>query len=108
MDITRRTLLYAATASLLPRVQAISTSSSDERAALTAALHNTSASAVILHQQFGKILAQRGDVKRADTPGSILKPLILFGALQQKLVAPTTSVFCRRDLNIGNQSYPCT
>jgi penicillin-binding protein 2 len=108
MGITRRTLLHAATAGLLPRVQGIPAYSLDERVALIDALRNTSASAAILHQQSGKILAQRGDVKRADTPGSILKPLLLFWALRQNLVTPATSVFCRRELQIGNRSYPCT
>src|SRR6266567_3246304 len=106
--ITRRTLLCAATASLLPRIHALSTYPRPEGTALTETLRNTSAIAAILHQQSGKILAIRGDVELANTPGSILKPLLLFGALQQNLVAPTTTVFCRRDLRIGNRSCPCT
>ncbi len=106
--ITRRTLLCAATASLLPRIHALSTYPRPEGTALTETLRNTSAIATILHQQSGKILAIRGDVELANTPGSILKPLLLFGALQQNLVAPTTTVFCRRDLHIGNRSCPCT
>lgn len=106
--ITRRTLLCAATASLLPRIHALSTYPTRERTALTETLRNTTAIATILHQRSGKILAIRGDVELANTPGSILKPLILFKALQQNLVAPTTTVFCRRDVHIGSRSYPCT
>lgn len=107
-DITRRTFLCAATASLLPRIHALSTYSTPVSTALTEALRDTSAIATILHQQSGRILAIRGDVKLTNTPGSILKPLLLFGALQQNLIVPTTSIFCRRNLRIGNRSYPCT
>jgi penicillin-binding protein 2 len=106
--ISRRTLLCAATASLLPRIHALAINTSREQTALTETLRDTSATATILHQQSGRILAIHGNVKLADTPGSILKPLLLFGALKQNLVAHTTTVFCRRDLHIGNRSYPCT
>src|SRR6202012_2877960 len=54
------------------------------------------------------VLAIEGNPESVDTPGSILKPLLLFSALQQNLVASTTTVFCRRNLRIGNYSYPCT
>ena len=106
--ITRRTLLCAAAASLLPRMRALSASPSREQTALSGALRKTAAIATILHQQSGSTLATYGDVALATTPGSILKPLLLFAALQQKLVEPTATVFCRRDLRIGNGAYPCT
>ena len=35
------------------------------------------------------------------TPGSILKPLFLAGALQHQQVQPQVTVFCRRDLHIS-------
>jgi penicillin-binding protein 2 len=82
--------------------------STREQAALTDTLQNTSAIATILHQQSGRVLATHGNTDFADTPGSILKPLLLFAALQQNLIAPTATVFCRRDFRIGGQSYPCT
>ncbi len=106
--VTRRTLLCAAAASFLPRMRALSASPSQPQAALSGALRKTTAIATILHQQSGSTLAIHGDVTLATTPGSILKPLLLFAALQQKLLEPTTTVFCRRDLRIGYTAYPCT
>jgi cell division protein FtsI/penicillin-binding protein 2 len=107
--ITRRTFLGAAAATLLPRVtHALSTYPTREQTILTNALQNTPAIATILHQQSGRVLAMQGNPESADTPGSILKPLLLFAALQQNLIAPTITVFCRHDLHIDNQSYPCT
>jgi cell division protein FtsI/penicillin-binding protein 2 len=108
-SITRRTFLRAATATLLPRISyTLSAYSTPEQTILTDALRNTAAIVTILHQQSGRVLAIHGDPESTDTPGSILKPLLLFAALQQNLIAPTTTVFCRRDLHIDNKSYPCT
>jgi cell division protein FtsI/penicillin-binding protein 2 len=108
--ITRRTFLRAATATLLPpRISdMLFAYSTPEQASLTDALQNTAAIAIILHEQSGRVLAVHGDLESTDTPGSILKPLLLFSALQQNLIAPTTTVFCRRDLHIDNKPYPCT
>jgi penicillin-binding protein 2 len=106
--MTRRTLLCAATASLLPGIHPFSARSMREQTSLDDALSKTPASAVVLHEQTGKVLAERGNADAANTPGSVLKPLLLFGALQQNLVSATTTVFCRRDLRIGNRAYPCT
>lgn len=94
---------------LLPRIgQALSVYSTHEQAVLTDALQNTPAIATIIHQQSDRVLAIYGNPESADTPGSILKPLLLFAALQQNLISPATTVFCRRVLYIDNQSYPCT
>ena len=106
--ITRRTLLYAATATVLPRIHALSTYPTREQTALTDTLHNTSAIGTVVDRQSGRILATRGNKDYTNTPGSILKPLLLLGALQQNIVASTTTVFCRRDLHIGDGTYPCT
>ena len=106
--ITRRTLLYAATATILPRIHALSTYPTWEQTALTDTLHNTSAIGTVVDRQSGRILATRGNKDYTNTPGSILKPLLLLGALQQNIVASTTTVFCRRDLHIGDGTYPCT
>jgi cell division protein FtsI/penicillin-binding protein 2 len=109
IGITRRSLVCAAVAMFLPRMSyAFSASSTREQADLTDTLRNTSAIATILHQRTGRVLAIYGNSESADTPGSILKPLLLFAALQRNLIASTTTVFCRRDLHIGNQLYPCT
>ncbi len=106
--ITRRTLMYAATLSLLPRLQALSTDPTRERTALNDTLRATPAIGAVVHRQSGRTLATHGDVELASTPGSTLKPLLLFEALRQNLVTPATTVFCRRDLHIANRSYPCT
>ena len=106
--ITRRTLLYAATATVLPRIHALSTYPTWEQTALTDTLHNTSAIGTVVDRQSGRILATRGNKDYTNTPGSILKPLLLLGALQQNIVASTSTVFCRRDLHIGAGTYPCT
>jgi cell division protein FtsI/penicillin-binding protein 2 len=79
-----------------------------EQTILTDILRSTAAIATVLHAQSGRVLAIHGNPDSTDTPGSILKPLLLFGALQQSLIAPTTTVFCRRDIHIDNKSYPCT
>src|SRR5580704_15281383 len=90
--ITRRAFLSGATAALLPRTgHTLSTYSTREQTALTDALQKTSAIAITLHQQTGRVLAIHGNPESADTPGSILKPLLLFAALQQNLIAPTTT-----------------
>ena len=108
-SITRRCLICAATALFTQRIaNAFATGSTREQTDLTDALQNTSAIATIVHQQSGRVLATHGNTDSADTPGSILKPLLLFAALQQNLITPTATVFCRSDLRIGDQSYPCT
>lgn len=108
-SITRRSVICAAAALFTPRIpNAFTAYPTREQAALTDALQNTSAIATILHQHSGKVLATHGNIESADTPGSVLKPLLLFAALQQNLIAPTATVFCRRDLRIGDKPYPCT
>lgn len=107
--ITRRSLIFGSTAALLhPVGHALSAYSAAEQTALDDALRDTGAIAIILHQESGRVLASHGNADSANSPGSILKPLLLFAALQRKLIAPTETVFCRRGLHIGNQSYPCT
>lgn len=107
--ITRRSLLCSLPITLLSRINpAFETHATREQIALTKSLQNTQAIAIALHQQSGAILASHGNIESAETPGSILKPLLLSAALQRKLVSPTTTVFCRRNLRIGNQSVPCT
>ena len=106
--MTRRALLCAAATSLLSRMDALSAHPSPEQIALSEVLSNTSAIATVLHQPSGRVLARHGDVNRADTPGSILKPLFLFAALHQRLLEPAATVFCRRELRIGTRPYPCT
>jgi cell division protein FtsI/penicillin-binding protein 2 len=94
---------------LLPRIgYSPSAYSTAEQTILTDVLKNTPAIATILHEQSGRFLAMHGNPESTDTPGSILKPLLLIAALQQNLIAPATTVFCRRDVHIDNKSYPCS
>jgi penicillin-binding protein 2 len=107
-SISRRVFLCAGAASLLAGHRAGATDANEMQTALAKVLRNTRATACIVDQFTGKAVAQHGDVHLATTPGSILKPLVLFGALKQGIVSPATTVFCRRDLHIGNKPYPCT
>lgn len=107
--LTRRALFFAAAAAITKRSSyAALTPSITEQVALTAALANTRTAAIILDQRSRRTLAVHGDLNFVDTPGSILKPLLLFAALQRNLISSTTTVFCRRDLRIANKPYPCT
>lgn len=109
MSFTRRTFLGAATGIFLTRFgHARSPYYTPEQTILTDALQETAATAIILHEQSGRVLATHGDPESTDTPGSILKPLLLLAALQQNLITSAATVFCRRDLHIGDKSYPCT
>jgi stage II sporulation protein D len=60
----------------------------------------------------GHPLATVKNADQAAAPGSILKPLFLAAALDQREVLPQTTVFCRRNLRIvdGAHDYnlPCT
>jgi stage II sporulation protein D len=75
--------------------------------ALSSALQNTPAAAVVIDVKTGRSLAAVKASAPLSTPGSILKPLFLAAALKQHEVLPQTTVFCRRDLHIhdGNQDW---
>ena len=107
--MTRRSLLCCLPVTFLSRINfAFEAHAKREQIALTKSLQNTYATAIVLHQQSGTVLASRGDIESVETPGSLLKPLLLCAALQRGLVSPATTVFCRRNLRIGNQAVPCT
>jgi stage II sporulation protein D (peptidoglycan lytic transglycosylase) len=72
--------------------------------ALTTALRGSPATGIVVDVQTGHHLATVNATNTQATPGSILKPLFLAPALQQQQVLPTTTVFCRRDLHIRNNS----
>jgi cell division protein FtsI/penicillin-binding protein 2 len=105
--ISRRTLMGATAAFALTNMQAIAAPIAREQRALEDALRGIPSTATVLDQRTGKVLARYG-TERASSPGSILKPLLLFKALEQNLVTPATTVFCRRDLRIDGRPYPCT
>jgi cell division protein FtsI/penicillin-binding protein 2 len=108
-NVTRRSVLCSISAALLSRVYpALATTVVREQTALTNALKNTRAIAIVVHQHSGDVLATHGNTNSADRPGSLLKPLLLSTALQKDIVSPTTTVFCRRNLRVGDQLYPCT
>jgi stage II sporulation protein D len=82
------------------------------QAALSSALRATPAIGVVVDLKTGHPLAAVKDAAQAAAPGSILKPLFLAAALDQREVLPQTTVFCRRNLRIldGVHDYnlPCT
>ncbi len=77
------------------------------QAALSSALQNTPAVAVVIDVKTGRSLATVNTPGQRSSPGSILKPLFLAAALEQHQVLPQTTVFCRRDLHIqeGTQQW---
>ena len=94
---------------LLPFVVQAETS---PQAALSSALRATPAVGVVVDLKTGRLLATVKDANQSAAPGSILKPLFLAAALEQREVLPQTTVFCRRNLRIvdGVHEYrlPCT
>jgi stage II sporulation protein D len=78
------------------------------QAALSSALNGTSAVGVVVAVKSGRQLATVKASGERHAPGSILKPLFLAAALQQHEILPETSVFCRRDLHIGEWNLACT
>jgi cell division protein FtsI/penicillin-binding protein 2 len=79
------------------------------QAALYSALRSTPAVGIVLDVRSGRLLATVGSAEgaRRSAPGSILKPLFLTAALEQREVLPQTTVFCRRSLHIreGNREW---
>ncbi len=75
--------------------------------ALRRALRDTQASAVVLDQATGVVLAEAGK-ERSALLGSAIKPLLLEYALEHGVVRADTVVYCRRNLNVGGRALPCT
>jgi stage II sporulation protein D len=77
------------------------------QAALTSALRGTPAAGVVVDVKSGRQLAVVKATSERHAPGSILKPLFLAAALDQRDVLPGTTVFCRRSLHIsyGSQEW---
>ena len=75
--------------------------------ALAAALKGTQASAVVVDQSTGRMLAQTGRPLWS-LPGSAIKPLLLEYALKHGIVRTDTEVYCRRHLHIAGRALPCT
>jgi stage II sporulation protein D len=94
---------------LLPFVVRAETS---PQAALSSALRATPAVGVVVDLTTGRLLATVKDAHQSAAPGSILKPLFLAAALEQREILPQTTIFCRRNLRIvdGVHDYnlPCT
>jgi hypothetical protein len=107
--ITRRTFLGAATAALLPRIgHTLSAYSTREQTVLTDALQNTSANCNNPSPAVRQSPDNQWQPRIHGHPRFRPQAIAALAALQQNLIAPTTTVFCRRDLHIDNQSYPCT
>jgi cell division protein FtsI/penicillin-binding protein 2 len=80
-----------------------STAQTSAQAALSSALQSTPAVGLIVDVGSGRQLAAvkaAQAVNLRSAPGSILKPLFLAAALEQKEVLPQTTVFCRRGFHI--------
>ena len=78
--------------------------------ALDRATKDTPAVALIVETRSGRLLAVEKSQNAAtlrSTPGSILKPFFLAGALEQNLIRPQTTVFCRRSLHILGRNLEC-
>jgi len=75
--------------------------------ALLRALDGTQASAIVLDQATGAVLAQTGK-QRSALLGSAIKPLLLEYALEHGVVRADTEVYCQRKLNIAGRALPCT
>ena len=80
---------------------------SGQQTALTRALKNTQASAVIIQLTDGRVVAKVGEPKPS-TPGSTIKPLLLAWALHHGTIQPDTKIYCRRALQVAQQRLPCT
>jgi cell division protein FtsI/penicillin-binding protein 2 len=99
--------------------------------ALSQALGQTQASAVVVDWTTGRVLATagargRGDMESAtgsalgsglgsglesglrSAVGSAVKPLLLEYALEHGIVSAQTEVYCRRNLHVGARALPCT
>jgi membrane peptidoglycan carboxypeptidase len=74
------------------------------KAALLAALRGTPAIGIVIDVKTGQPLAASGNVNNRSTPGSLLKPLFLAGALEQNVITPQTTTFCRRNFHIQQGS----
>jgi cell division protein FtsI/penicillin-binding protein 2 len=87
------------------------TGSSAAQRALDGALSGTSAVAVVLDGQDGRLIAtertkEAGDL--ASAPGSTLKPLFLTTALLQGRARAETTVVCHGNLRIAGRDLACT
>ena len=80
------------------------TAQTTAQAALSSALRGTPAAGVVLDVKNGRQLAAVNATSERHAPGSILKPLFLAAALEQREVLPETTVFCRRNLHISDGS----
>jgi cell division protein FtsI/penicillin-binding protein 2 len=78
---------------------------------LDRATKDTPAVALVVETRSGRLLAverSQDAARLRSSPGSILKPLFLAGALEQNAMRPQTTVFCRRSLHILGRNLECT
>lgn len=79
--------------------------------ALRQSLQATPAIALVLDIKTGQVLAvvrPREAAAMRSAPGSVLKPFFLADALQQRLIQPHSTIFCRRSLTIAGRNVACT
>ena len=94
-NLLSSTLLFLSTVSLAAQTTA--------QATLSSALRGTSAAGMVMDVNNGRQLAAVRATEGRHAPGSILKPLFLAAALDQREMLPETTVFCRRNLRISYQ-----
>lgn len=102
---------FLAIAILVLALAAAGSAQVQEQRLLETALGGTSAVAVALDGQTGRLVAavRAEDAGRmASAPGSTLKPFFLMTALEQRRVRPETTVACGGHLRIGGRSLACT
>jgi len=79
--------------------------------ALTYALKATSAVALVLDANNGKVLAVsqlHATTTLHSTPGSSLKPFFLAYALKEHMIRPEATILCRRTTSIAGRNLTCT
>ncbi len=72
------------------------------QAALSSALHGSPAVGLVVDLATGRQIASVKATSERHAPGSILKPLFLASALEHHEVLPESTVFCRRNLQVGD------
>jgi cell division protein FtsI/penicillin-binding protein 2 len=79
--------------------------------ALSHALQGTSATALVLDQATGRVLAEVEapvNQEAPSLPGSAIKPLLLAYALEHGIVREDMEVYCRPSLRVAGRGLPCT
>jgi cell division protein FtsI/penicillin-binding protein 2 len=91
-------------------VHSVTAQAANVRHALHDALSGTTATAVVLNANDGRLLAAENPEKAASmasAPGSTLKPFFLAFALKRGMVRADETIVCRRNLRIAGRDLAC-